>query len=273
MHRSPKRDEAASAKPVARVALFFAITLAFTWSLQLPAVLALRGVLPGRVERFMPLLGLGGFGPMVAAMVLARGEPGGLRGLFSQLRRWNANPAWYVAALLLPAVLISGGLALLGLLGRYDGPMFFPPNDAQRVVALLLFPFIEEIGWRGYALPRLQCVWSPLTASLVIGAIWAIWHVCMLLVQGVPVSLFLPMIPYFLGGSVVFTWFFNRAGASLPAALLLHVGAHLDNAHRVLPGETRPFYVATVGFVLAAIGLVALDRKAWASRRVAEGAA
>ena len=89
---------------------FFALTLGFTWVLQAPAVLAKEGVLDGGFERWMPLAALGGFGPLIAAMLCARRSPGGLGALFGALRIWRVPAVWYVVAL--------GGLTLVYVCGN-----------------------------------------------------------------------------------------------------------------------------------------------------------
>src|SRR5271170_6965679 len=78
---------------------FFVIALGFTWLLQLPAVLAKFGIISGPPERFLPLVGLGAFGPLVAAVVASRVEAGGagVRALLGP-REQRAGTEWYVLA-------------------------------------------------------------------------------------------------------------------------------------------------------------------------------
>lgn len=111
------------------VARFLLIAFGVTWGLQLPGVLSQRGLLPGPAEAYLPFVGLGIFGPLVAAVVLARREGGraGVRALLAPLLRWRVHAGWYVAALVVPGALLTGLLALLSLVGR-EGPLGYPPG-------------------------------------------------------------------------------------------------------------------------------------------------
>jgi membrane protease YdiL (CAAX protease family) len=260
--------------PTSRIAWFFALTFLVTWGAQLPAALAKLGVLAAPVERLVPFVGLGLFGPMVAAMIVSRGEPGGVRGLFARLRGVRAGVGWYLAALLLPGVLLTLGLAVYRLGGGADlGRWFWPPRDPPRIMAMILVPFTEELGWRGYAQPRLAARVGPLKASLVVGAFWGLWHFPMFVLQGVPAALFPASIAYTIAGSVVFTWLCQRSGSLLPMAVVAHLGAHLDNSMASIPGTSVPFVAQLVAYVVLAATLVLVDRAAFAARpaAVAEG--
>ncbi|MFO0561982.1 MAG: CPBP family intramembrane glutamic endopeptidase [Polyangiales bacterium] len=246
---------------------FFLWAYALTWLPQLPSVLARRGVIAGPPEKYLALAGLGALGPMIAAVIESAREDGreGVRALFRPMKRWSMAPYWYAVALLLPGALLAAGLAGYGLVtGRDPGPLLYPPIEPERIVAAALFPLGEEIGWRGYAQPRLTASRGPLAASAIIGALWAFWHLPMFDLAALPLRVMLSTLPMFIAGGVLFTWLYVRTGGSLLLAVLLHVGAHLNNSHRALPSNPVPAAVHTVMYVLFAIALLVLDRETFA---------
>jgi uncharacterized protein len=176
------------------------------------------------------------FGPFLAAILvlaLTTGK-GGVVTLLRRMVRWRVRPVWYAVALLLP-VAISGGAALLNVvvlgasapspaeLGAWSGlvPTFF---------LLLLVPGIggawEEPGWRGYALPKLQGGHSALLASLILGVVWAFWHLPLMVIGQIHLSD--PV--YIVAWTVVLTWVFNNTNGSVLIAMLMH------NIHNVISG-------------------------------------
>ena len=232
---------------------FFVWAFAITWVLQLPALLA------GSPDKYMALVGLGAFGPMFAAMIVARRD---LRALFGPLRLWRVGPLWYVAALALP----GAAFVVPALVWGHSERLLYPPSNAAFALAAIVFPFGEEIGWRGFALPRLIERFGPFWASVVLGALWTLWHVPMLTLQGiVDVRLYAIFFPFMIGGSVLFTWIWRRTGGSLLLAVLTHVGAHLNNSGHALPARATPIALHAAGYVVLAIALVALDRRAFSS--------
>jgi uncharacterized protein len=239
--------------------LYFALAFAITWALQLPALLASRGVIPGTADRYMALVGLGAFGPMFAAMIAARVEGTGVRALFRPLGIWRVKPWWYLAALALPGAIFVVAAGAYNLLG-HDEPLLYPPNQPAFVAAAVVFPFGEEVGWRGFALPRLRDKYGPLAASAIIGVLWTLWHIPMLTLQGVSPVLYLVFVPFMVGGSVLFTWIYQHTRGSLLLAVLTHVGAHLNNPGHAMPGRYTPMVIHTVAYVLLAVVLVACDR-------------
>jgi hypothetical protein len=96
--------------------------------------------------------------------------------------------------------------------------------------------------------------------TIVLGALWTLWHFPMLVGQGIPFSLFPMMFVFFVAGSVVFTWVYFRTGGSLLACVLLHLGAHLNNSHLPLPGEATPAVLHTIAYVILAAALLTFDR-------------
>jgi membrane protease YdiL (CAAX protease family) len=231
---------------------------------QLPAALAKLGLLEGGVERYMGLLGLGLFGPTVAALLVVRSEPGGIRGFFGQLRKWRVGLGWWVLAIALPGLVMTAGLAVYRLAtGNDPGPWTYFPTEAPRIVALFLIPFVEELGWRGYALPRLQARLGAVWAGLVLGVVWAVWHLPMFVVQGIGFEWLAFALVYFPAGSLCFSWLYNRTGGSLPIVIGAHFGAHLDSSMASMPGNAVPWVSQGVGYLVLALVLLAVDRKAW----------
>ncbi len=248
---------------------FFLCTFAITWGLQAPALLALVGVGEGPPERFIALAALGAFGPLFAALLVARLERGGpgVRALFGQFRTWRVGVGWYLLALLLPGALLVAGMAVYSLVsGDHGTPWVYLPTG-PRIAAVFLLPAAEEIGWRGFALPRLQERYGALRASLLLGALWGLWHVPMLLLAGNGVATLQLLMPLFLGGSVVFSWLYNRTPAGLWMVVTAHVGVHLNNSHIPLPHDLTPVAVHTVAYCLAALALVLVDRERWRAAR------
>ena len=153
-----------------------------------------------------------------------------------------------MALLLHPAIVL---LAVLvdWVLGASVPTLKLPSGGAFGLLSLAFFtlwfgPLPEEIGWRGFAQDRLQARWSPLQASVVIGLVWALWHVPLFFVPGTfqyQLGWHSPRFWIFSASliplSIVMTWVYNRAGRSTLAAALIHFSGNLCGA--LLPKNTR----------------------------------
>jgi hypothetical protein len=136
------------------------------------------------------------------------------------------------------------------------------PGLEARYLLFMIFPGTamgEELGWRGFALPRLQAGRSALTASLILGALWGGWHFP-LYVTGIdvrPLSLFAPWVLLAMASAVIYTWAYNNARGSLLIAVLLHAISNLALTTLLVPlgGErmTTPFLIYVGLTVIAAI--------------------
>jgi uncharacterized protein len=232
---------------------FFALTFAITWGLQVPGVLAQRGLLPGDPNAYLPAVGLGIFGPLMAAtwLTFRQDRIAGVRELYGRLLRFRVHPGWYVLALVVPVALLSAGLALLNVAGRTGPVAYFPAAGA--LVFGLVISIAEEVGWRGYALPRLERRFGAFAASTLLGVLWCLWHIPMFLGLGVPMNLMLVMMLYFTGASLLMTFIARGTGGSLLLAVVAHLAAHVNNSHRALPGEVLPLVVHAI--VYGALGL------------------
>jgi membrane protease YdiL (CAAX protease family) len=167
------------------------------------------------------------FGPFLAALLVLAITSGkaGIMGLLRRMVRWRVGPEWYVVALLLPVVITLAATVLNVLLGAQA------PSSAELggwtglvpgFFLLLLIPGIggawEEPGWRGYALPQLQAERSALSASLILGVLWAFWHLPLMVVGQINWS----DIVLVIAVSVVFAWVFNNAEGSVLIAMMMH---------------------------------------------------
>lgn len=238
------------------IASFFFLTFLVTWGLQLPGVLS-------HDARLLPLAMLGIFGPLIAATVLTAREDGraGVRALYARLLPTRLHPMYFAIALFLPGALLAGLLALLRL-GGHRGDLVLNRGAATLVVGLVI-AVAEEVGWRGYALPRLRARFGAVAGSAILGLVWLVWHVPMFLGQGVPLSLMVPMTLMFVGGSFVFTWLDARTSGSLFIAVLAHLGIHLNNSHLALPGDVVPLLCHCIVFAALGVAAVMLDRRAF----------
>jgi membrane protease YdiL (CAAX protease family) len=203
---------------------YIVIAFAFTWFFWLLAILEGRGLISSLP---VPATFLGAFGPMVAAVIVTAQESGraGLRSLLSRIVRWRVAPIWYGVALLGPIVLALSGMALHVVLGGR------PPNLLAMIGALVttLYMLIqvgigEEIGWRGYALPKLQSGYSALVSSVILGGIWALWHLPLFFNpdSGYSNTPFWAFLIFILPVSILITWIFNSTGGSVLMIMILH---------------------------------------------------
>jgi uncharacterized protein len=243
-------------RPVASVASFFIGAFAVTWGLQLPAVLAKAGFLPGPLEAYMPFAMLGVLGPLAAATWLSAREGGkpAVRALYARLLRYRVHVGWYAAALLVPGLALTGVLLVFRTLG-WQGDVIFLPSIGG-VIGAIVISLGEEVGWRGYALPHLQRRYGPFGASGLIAIAWTLWHIPMFIGAGVSLALLPVMFLLFSGGSLMYTWIYNGTGGSLLLVVLAHIGAHLNNSHAALPDSVLPAVVHAV--IYAAIGYAVL---------------
>ena len=194
---------------------FFVLAYAFSWW---PWPLYALDLIPGYIV---------GFGPFLAALVVlapTRGKAG-ILGLLKAMVRWRVGLVWYAAALLLPVGVALGATVLNVLFGApapTSAELGAWPGLVSSFFLLLLIPGIggawEEPGWRGYALPSLQAGRSALSASLILGVVWAFWHLPLIVYGTVPWS----DIAYVTVVSVVYTWLFNNTGGSVLLAMLFH---------------------------------------------------
>lgn len=214
---------------------YFVLAFAFTWALWVPAALEARGLISPLP---VPAGFLAVFGPMVAAIVVTAQEDGraGLRFLLGRVVRWRVAPIWYAVAILGPLTLTLGAIGLHVVLGGQPPSLGLLVGALPTLVIYVAYMTLtvalgEEVGWRGYALPALQARYSALVASLILGVLWALWHLPVFfnpdtLYSNLP---FLLWLVYAVPVAVLITWVFNSAGGSVLMAILAHAALNASS--------------------------------------------
>lgn len=215
---------------------YFVFAYGFTWILS---IIYTQKNFPALVT------GLSGvvlhYGPALAAILIA-GYIGGRAAvgkLLSGLRAWRVGLGWYLFVLLFPLATLLIAVGVDVLLGG-TAPTFFSAQGISangNPIVMLVPVFIavlfqaglaEEIGWRGFALPRLQGRYNALTSSLILGVLWAIWHY-----HPMNWELIGPVIPWHfiavMGVTVIMTWVYNNTNGSLLLAVLFHTASNASD--------------------------------------------
>jgi hypothetical protein len=241
---------------------FVLTAFAFTWTFWLLAMLEARGLISSLP---VPALFLGAFGPMVAAVVLTAQEGGraGLRSLLSRVVRWRVAPVWYGVALLGPIVLTLGAMALqLVVFGGQPPSLGAMVGALPTVLVISVYMFIqvgigEEIGWRGYALPKLQTGYSALVSSVILGVIWTLWHLPLFftpttIYSNTPLWVFLV---FLLPFSILIGWVLNSTGGSVLMVMILHavMNASTGPLWRTIPDGAATISNTNVWLIQAAL--------------------
>ena len=186
------------------------------------------------------------FGPLLAASAVAllTGGARELRRLMAQLGRWRQPPLWYAIALAGPPALTFMAAALAVALGAHPSAASTPDWPGvlgSFLTTLVLVGLFEEVGWRGYALPRLQRRHSGLRAAGILGVIWGLWHLPELLSDPDGQRPVAPFLVFVLAQSVILSWLYNSTHASLPIVMLSHAATNTA-AYVVLPMFTEDGY-------------------------------
>jgi membrane protease YdiL (CAAX protease family) len=235
---------------------FFAITFGLAWGLLAIMIVFTKQVeaVLGPVSGTNPLFILAVYAPGIAAVLLVWWHYGrkGLGRFFRRLTLWRMPFGWWALLIIgIPAVKYLGA-AINGTVGD---PLPFSPWYTllpALVITFFIGPFGEEFGWRGVALPLLQRRFAPLWASLILGAIWGLWHLPAFLLGGTPQSAwsFGPYVVGVLALSVLVTPMFNAAQGSILIPVLFHFQMNLPIWPDAQPWENYLFAGAAVIVVI-----------------------
>jgi uncharacterized protein len=244
-----------------QIVVFFILTFAITWGIGAFAIffpVQFRALF-GEISDTHPLYYIAVAAPTISASILALALEGwhGLGDLYRRIVRWRFGIQWYALVLV--------GLPLFGwLVTRLTGSHPLKDFSTPALLLALLFnllvtgPLGEELGWRGYALPRLLQRFSPFKASLILGLIWGIWHLPSFYVSAmVQARLSLPL--FLLNAlclSFLASWLFMNTGGSVLITVLLH---YMVNFCVSVLGVPLPAFTALM--LAAVIAVVTLDKR------------
>lgn len=216
-------------------------------------------------------------GPTVAGLLMTGIVDGraGFRNLLSRLFKWRVGVKWYATAILPAPVLSVIVLFTLSI----TSPIFTEVDKAAVLLSGIMAgatTILEEIGWTGFAVPKLRQRYSIFTTGLIVGILWGVWHLLQQLyisgsyTGGVPLSLYLPVSMFnavagLTAYRILLVWIYDRTG-SLLVTILMHASLTASNIFIFRPEAVGMSFLifglvfAAAQWLLAAVVITA-DRR------------
>lgn len=258
---------------IAWVLLLFGLTVVGA----LPLIVG--GLNPDNLPQSSPLLPLvfagivlTAYAPSLAALLVAA-KAGAGRALLRQVGTWRVGMAWYGLALMGPIVLILLADMIYIVWGGVPPKQWLVfPSDSAFIGPLLAGSLGEELGWRGFALPRLQNRYGALWASIIIGIIWSTWHLWPVITPGgfshlTPSNLAQTYIRL-ISTAIIYGWIYNSTNGSLFLVMVAHAGHNIATELIQLPAQGTdviPVIIALL-YLTAAIAVVLMTEPRTLSR-------
>lgn len=219
---------------------FFVFAYALMWACFISVAVAI----PARSLLGRSLLLLGAFAPSLSAIFIVSRSEGrsGVVALLRSMVQWQVGARWYVFAISYIAVIkLSAALILRGATGSWprfgSDPLYLIPFA---IVFSTPFQAGEELGWRGYALPRLAQRFGLARASLLLGLIWACWHLPQFFIA--EADTYKQSFPVFIlqvtAISVAMAFLWERTNGSVLLTMLMH--SAINNSKDIVPSATSP---------------------------------
>jgi len=247
------------------VPAYFVLVYALSWACWIPLAIARTWlsfpyIVFAVAGNGMPSL----LGIVLTALVSGKA---GLAELFGRLGRMRVPLIWYAAALLLIPALRLAAAGIPALVGLATITFAFSSFTVLQSAASGL---LEELGWRGFALPRMQARRPAFTASLLLGVLWGSWHLPLMMARGLPWTAagliqFVFFILLVTAWAVLLTWVYNNTNGSLFLMILMHtvldIAALTIQASNWIGGALSLILAwATVTLVVARAGTARLSR-------------
>jgi hypothetical protein len=251
----------ANRSPLKFFLLVFALSVPF-WVLG--AVTGLQ-LLPG-----LPVSSLMVFSPLLAASILVYRE-NKAEGVKALLRRSFDYPrlrakTWYIPIIfLMPAIMVM----TYGLMRLTDFPLPRPQFPVLTALALLLASFVaalgEELGWTGYIMDPLQDRWYAVQAGIILGLVWALWHIIPLMQAHRSLAWIACWSLGTVAARILYVWLYNNTGKSVFAAALFHATGNVS--WLLFPNLGSHYDPCVTGLVI--LGAAAAVAIAWGPRTLA----
>ncbi len=256
------------------------ISYGLAWLIWIP--IALTGQNYQQSPLLLILMFLGVFAPGIAGIILTYREQG-LEGRRDYWRRVfdfrRISFKWYMLIILISPALHLLAVAITEMLGGSPPDFAFirenmsaPTSILMLVILYLLQAGLEELGWRGYMLDRLQEHWKPLTASLMLGVVHTFWHLPTFWIIATNQSNWkyglepLAFIGFVVSGSIYSTWCYNNNRRSILATILLHAAGNLASAIFAMTGPGK--HIFTMLLTLSAMVIaIAWSPPSWKRRQ------
>jgi len=214
--------------------------------------------------------------PAILAILMAAITGGGAeaRSLLGKLTRWRVSIKWLLIAITV-SLILRLAISLIALLLRLIPSIQLRPITPAEAILLLVIFLIgaipEELGWRGYVLPKLLLSYSPIVASLVIGVLWGLIHLVLHLPgmpnEGLPVIL---TVLQLIGLSVLLTWIFIRGGNNILLTSLFHIAQSFFVILNHGVTLAQQAWLMVVVFMAAALIVVVTDRSMQSSAGISK---
>lgn len=183
--------------------------------------------------------------PSIVAIILIRKFYGkkALQDVFSRYRKWRISPVWYLISIALIPLISAISLVINSfIMGKNLFLSQMTPIGGmvieRGVITTLLFlpvifisqmissPLLEELGWRGFALPHLQIKFNAFISSILLGFLWGIWHLPLWISYDLNIIIGLINI---VGYTIIITWIFNSTAGNMLMALLFHASLNISS--------------------------------------------
>lgn len=243
------------------IVVFYVLAFAISWVGWLPILLlSSQKYFSASAMYIKVFLIFPAASPVLAALVTRRAvyTEENRKNLIKMLFHFRVKLIWYLAAVLAPLAILFLTKFLESLVS-YANTSSLPAGTIPDVLSILLLSLAanpcEEIGWRGFALPRLQNIYNPFLASLIIGILTGLWHLPFFYWRESPMAAY-PFLPWLAGTiciAFIATWLFNNTNRSLLIASIFHVSL---NTLSVLVG-INSFYVYAAASVIFVIFIIA----------------